>query len=261
MAAGAGAGAAPDIMAAMEAKAGSSKMESTPGKSRRDESSAMPRESMPRSMIEAELSTLSGISTPRSRQVAISVLRLSPEGTGMAGAGALAAGLGAGTGAGAAGAGAWAGVGAGAWTAALGAVYATIGLRTSDMPRGPAPWTMTWALLPVKPKLLTPTRADGARGWAEPVTMARREPFMASVTIGLTCGTEYMGTRWFSSIITAFSMPRPPAADSRCPKCILAAVSRHGFEPDAEPMVLDKAVSSTGSPIRVPVPCISTASI
>mmetsp|Transcript_6399 Transcript_6399/g.16571 ORF Transcript_6399/g.16571 Transcript_6399/m.16571 type:complete len:239 (+) Transcript_6399:3154-3870(+) len=66
----------PDIRLAIECRLGLSKIESTPGRPRREESSAMPRESMPRSMMEAELSTSAGMSTPRSRQVAITVCRL-----------------------------------------------------------------------------------------------------------------------------------------------------------------------------------------
>eukprot|EP00951_Prasinocladus_malaysianus_P011721 scaffold86792_cov45-Prasinocladus_malaysianus.AAC.2 len=51
--------------------------------------------------------------------------------------------------------------------------------------RPPGPLTTTWALLPVKPKLLTPTSAAGPKGCAEEVTSWRREPFIASATIGL----------------------------------------------------------------------------
>jgi len=212
-------------------------------------SSAKPSESMPRSISEADV--LRGPDVPRiSAQILLTVTTV---GEAARAAGDLAD----------------SGAGAPPWSPAGGGGAVTAGAcrggcRSPEARAGagaspPTPRTTMWALLPAKPNELTPTSEPGARVSPPGPGMRSREPSIAFCTAGLTPGlSTAKGGIWpCSSIRTALSMPTAPAADSRWPKCIFAAVSVHGAPGPA--VTAASAEISTGSPSLVPVPCISTA--
>mmetsp|Transcript_14410 Transcript_14410/g.35144 ORF Transcript_14410/g.35144 Transcript_14410/m.35144 type:complete len:492 (+) Transcript_14410:1172-2647(+) len=139
--------------------------------------------------------------------------------------------------------------------------------RTALSSATPPPVTTTWALLPVNPKLETPTTMRPLRlGREAPDTSgnARRDPRMPPATEGLMARRGAPpGHTPRSAMSSALRRPSAPAADSRCPNCFLAAVRTHGKSPAPAPMptVSRRAVISTGSPSLVPVPWHSTAAV
>mmetsp|Transcript_73446 Transcript_73446/g.175108 ORF Transcript_73446/g.175108 Transcript_73446/m.175108 type:complete len:222 (+) Transcript_73446:3402-4067(+) len=73
----------------------------------------------------------------------------------------------------------------------------------------------TWALLPAKPKLETPTKAPAGSSASSPGFL-RQEPSIAARTWGFRPPWILKeGTREFSQRSTAFTRPTAPAADSR----------------------------------------------
>ncbi len=132
---------------------------------------------------------------------------------------------------------------------------------------GGASSSTTWALVPPTPSALTPARRGTPSGTAQgrsSMASVNGPPVSGSSGLGrVRCG---VGTRvrW-RSIRTVLMSPAIPAQLSRCPMLGFTEPTTQPPErperPAPSPSTRASAVSSTGSPSRVPVPCASTYEI
>ena len=117
--------------------------------------------------------------------------------------------------------------------------------------------TMAWALVPPKPKELTP--ASKGPLCAKVFALAATSRLSASkgmLGLGVSKCSE-AGKRRFSSAMMVLIRPAMPDAVSRCPRLVLTDPIGSGT-PRFCARLLPSAASSMGSPAKVPVPWAST---
>ncbi|OLM31351.1 hypothetical protein Ae717Ps2_2246 [Pseudonocardia sp. Ae717_Ps2] len=123
---------------------------------------------------------------------------------------------------------------------------------------GGAPVTTAWTFVPPKPNALSPAPRTVAAGHVSAAPVSRSGP-PSICRRGLGCSTCRPGTISSASAQSRPASPARPAAECRCPIRLLSEPS--ATEPGAIPCRVntsERARTSIGSPIAVPVPCVST---
>ena len=119
---------------------------------------------------------------------------------------------------------------------------------------------ITWALVPLKPKELTPARlgrALGDHGLVSSATATGR--FVHSMNGFGSLKFKCLGMASWCSDNTTLMKPATPAAASRWPILVLTEPISSGlFGSRPSPRTRPSARTSIGSPSEVPVPCAST---